>query len=296
MLSVDLLVIGGGINGTAIAAAAAARGALRAAGGERRPGQRDQRRLEQADPRRAALPAVWGDRPGARTSLRDRELLLETRPHLVRPIDLLIPVCVGDPVPAWKLEAGLFLYDRLASSRQLSPHRRLSREETLQREPHLEPVNLRGGFVYPDAQIVYPERLCVELAREASETGAVIRTYTELVGLRRENGRVVGGWLRLPRTDDPEPVAARLTVNAAGPWVDAVRYLLGKPRAPLLGGTKGSHLVASPPTAGPRGPLYTPGEERRATVLYFALARDASDWNDRHALSGRSFGGRGRSI
>jgi glycerol-3-phosphate dehydrogenase len=259
MVSVDLLVIGGGINGTAIAAAAARRGlsVLLVEKGDLGSGtSAASSKLIHGGLRYLQ----YGEFGLVRESLRDRELLLRTRPHLVRPIELLIPVRVGDPVPAWKLEAGLFLYDRLAASRQLPFHRRLSREETLAREPHLEPVALRGGFVYPDAQIVYPERLCVELAREAAEAGAIIRTYTELIGIRRQEGRVVGASLGLPETDHPEPIAARLTVNAAGPWVDAVCQLLGEPRAPLLGGTKGSHLVARRPAAGPRGPLYAAAE------------------------------------
>ena len=262
MQSFDLLVIGGGINGAAIAAGAAARGLSVLL-------------VEKEDLGSGTSAASsklihgglrylqHGEIGLVRESLRDRELLLRQRPHLVRPIELLIPVRADDPIPSWKLEAGLFLYDRLAGNSQLARHRRLTREETLRREPHLNPTGLRGGFVYPDAQVVYPERLCVELAREAAEAGAVVRTHTEVAGFRREGARVVGAWLRsagagcpAPGTEDGEPVSARLTINAAGPWVDAVRRLLGDPFAPLLGGTKGSHLVLRRPAAGPSGPLY----------------------------------------
>jgi glycerol-3-phosphate dehydrogenase len=290
----DLLIIGGGINGTAIAAEAAARGLSVLL-------------VEQGDLGGGTSAASsklihgglrylqYGELGLVREALRDRERLLRHRPHLVRPIELLIPVHEGGPVPPWKLEAGLRLYDALAGASHLPRHRHLSRKETLGREPHLEPAGLQGGFLYPDAQALFPERLCVELAQEAAAAGAVIRTHTPVVAFRREHGRVVGALLgegqsafgvrrsafgstgespelgmdapssrpgpnaeRRTPTADCEAIAARLTINAAGPWVDVVRRLLADPARPLLGGTKGSHLVIPPPPAGPRGPLYAP--------------------------------------
>src|SRR5438876_8417012 len=141
----DLLVVGGGINGTAIAEEAAARGLSVLL-------------VEKADLGSGTSAASsklihgglrylqYGELCLVRESLRDRELLLRRRPHLVRPIELLIPVYEGGPVPPWKLEAGLLLYDRLAGKTRLPRHRRLSRQETLRREPNLEPKGLRGGF------------------------------------------------------------------------------------------------------------------------------------------------------
>src|SRR5438445_793706 len=252
----DLLVIGGGINGTAIAADAAARGlsVLLVEKGDLGSGtSAASSKLIHGGLRYLQ----YGEVGLVREALHDREALLRKRPHLVRPIELLIPLRAGGLVPPWKLELGLMLYDRLAGASCLPRHRRLARAETLEREPDLAPEGLEGGFVYADAQVVFPERLCVELAREAAEAGAVIRTYTEVTGLRREGARVVGAFL-----DDREAVAARLVVNAAGPWVDAVRRLTGAPLRPLLGCTKGSHLVLRPPAGyprsgcWPRGPLY----------------------------------------
>src|SRR5438094_183721 len=207
----DLLIIGGGINGTAIAADAAARGlsVLLVEKGDLGSGTSSaSSKLIHGGLRYLQ----YGELGLVREALHDRELLLRRRPHLVRPIELLIPVYEGGPLPSWKLEAGLLLYDRLAGKTRFPPHRRLSREDTLRREPDLEARGLRGSFVYPDAQVVYPERLCVELAREAARNGAVVRTYTAVVGLRREGGRVVGA--RLQGGSGTEEVAARLTINA----------------------------------------------------------------------------------
>lgn len=281
----DLLIIGGGINGTAIAADAAARG-LSVLLVEKNDLGSGTSAASSKLIHGGLRYLQYGEVGLVREALRDRELLLRNRPHLVRPIELLIPVRAGGPVPPWKLELGLMLYDRLAGASGLPRHRRLSRQETLEREPDLEPAGLLGGFVYPDAQALFPERLCIELAREAAGARAVIRTRTEVVGLCCDGARVVGAWLRgasrpgtreargsavgserpqgtatgahalrLP-SNDCEAVSARLVVNAAGPWVDAVRRLLGIERRPLLGCTKGSHLVMRPPAQGPRGPVY----------------------------------------
>jgi glycerol-3-phosphate dehydrogenase len=272
----DLLVIGGGINGTAIAADAAARGlsVLLVEKGDLGGGtSAASSKLIHGGLRYLQ----YGEIGLVREALRDREVLLRKRPHLVRPIELLIPVRRGGPVPPWKLEVGLALYDRLAGASGLARHRRLSPKQMLDREPGLEPAGLVGGFVYPDAQVVFPERLCVELAREAADAGAVIRPHTEVIGLRRDRRQTTGdrrqangagmvaslspvagpalaGTSLSP--DDCEAISAGLVVNAAGPWVDSVRRLLGPEARPLIGATKGSHLVLRTPERGPRGPLY----------------------------------------
>jgi glycerol-3-phosphate dehydrogenase len=253
MESYDLLIIGGGINGTAIAADAAARGlsVLLVEKGDLGSGTSSaSSKLIHGGLRYLQ----YGELGLVREALHDRELLLRRRPHLVRPIELLIPMYAGGPVPAWKLKAGLLLYDRLAGKSRLPRHRRLSREESLRREPDLEPRGLQGGSVYPDAQVVYPERLCLELALEAARHGAVVRTYTTVVGLLRQGCRVVGARLQSD-TGAPE-VSAPLTINAAGPWVDAVRRLVSESVTPLLGSTRGTHLVLPLLFHGPRSFLY----------------------------------------
>src|SRR5215210_8340922 len=113
METFDLLIIGGGINGTAIAADAAARGLSVLL-------------VEKADLGSGTSAASsklihgglrylqYGELGLVREALHDRELLLRRRPHLVRPLELLIPVREKGPVPPWKLEVGLQLYDRLA--------------------------------------------------------------------------------------------------------------------------------------------------------------------------------------
>lgn len=255
MSSYDLLVIGGGINGLGIAADASARGLSVLL-------------VDKGDFGAATTAASsrlihgglrylqYGELALVRESLQERGLLLRQRPHLVRPIQLLIPAFSGIGPPSWKLHAGLKLYDLLARDPAFPLSRYLSRAEVLQLEPGLTTHRLQNGFVYPDGQIEFPERLCVELMRETLRAGSEALNYTQVVSLRQQACRVTGASLRDELTGRTWEVEARLTINAAGPWVDAVNRLLPTPPPRLIGGTWGTHVILPLRPQGPRGHLY----------------------------------------
>ncbi len=251
----DLLVIGGGINGLGIAADAAARGLSTAvvergdlAGGTTATSSRlihgGLRYLQ------------YGELDLVRESLRERGRLVRQRPHLVRPIRLTIPTFIGQPMPAWMVGAGLLAYDILAHDPAFARPGHVSRAALERAEPGLRSVGLTGGFVYPDAQIAYPERLCVELAQETVAAGGTVHTYTQAVRLMTDRNRVVGATVCDAGTGAEETLRARLTINAAGPWVDAVNRTLATPPPEQLGGTWGTHLILPARENGPQGPLY----------------------------------------
>lgn len=251
----ELLIIGGGINGLGIAAAAAARGlpVLLVEKGDFGGGTTSaSSRLIHGGLRYLQ----YGELGLVRESLRERGILARQRPHLVRPIQLLIPSFRGLPPPAWKVGAGLALYDLLARDPLFARTRRLSREEVRRLEPGLQEKGLGGGFLYPDAQVSFPERLCVELMRETLAAGGEVRNHTRVVALREEGRRVRGALLRDELTGKEWEIEAGLTLNAAGPWVDGVNRLLPHPPPPLIGGTWGTHLVLPLREGGPRGHLY----------------------------------------
>jgi glycerol-3-phosphate dehydrogenase len=253
--SYDLLVIGGGINGLGIAADASARGLSVLL-------------VEKGDFGGATTAASsrlihgglrylqYGELSLVRESLRERGLLVRQRPHLVRPIQLLIPAFSGIGPPSWKLHAGLKLYDLLARDAAFPLSHYLSRAEVQRLEPGLSPRGLQNGFVYPDGQIEFPERLCVQLMRETVAAGGEALNHTQAVSFRQQGDRVVGANLRNELTGQEWDVEARLTLNAAGPWVDAVNRLLPTPPPRLIGGTWGTHLVLPLRPEGPRGHLY----------------------------------------
>ncbi len=249
----DLIVIGGGINGAAIAREAALRGltvlmleASDIASGTTAASTRlihgGLRYLEYAE-----LGLVY-------ESLAERERLLRTAPHLVAPLELCLPVYARGKRPKWQIHVGLALYDLLSLRKSTPRHSMLSRAAVLERLPGLDPEGLLGGARYFDGQVTYPERLVVELVTDAVANGAELMTYTEACEILVSDGRVAG--VRWHRADGRAGTSySDAVVNAAGPWVDRVNAGLTIPRR--IGGTRGSHLISEPLPGVPNVGIYT---------------------------------------
>jgi glycerol-3-phosphate dehydrogenase len=185
-------------------------------------------------------------------SLRERERLLALAPHLVEPLELCIPVYRGARRGRWQIGVGLALYDWLSAGKSLPRRRLFGREELLRHMPGLNPAGLVGGASYYDAQVRYPERLVVENVRDAVAHGAVLATYTRVTRVRVESGRATG--VEWQTASGRGGANAPLIVNAAGPWVDEVLGPIRHTR--LIGGTKGSHIVVPPFPGAPRSGVY----------------------------------------
>lgn len=251
----DVLVIGGGINGTGVARDAARRG-LRVALVEMMDfGYGTTGRSTRLIHGGLRYLAMY-DFALVRESLRERERLLENAPHLVRPLAFIIPFYEGQRTPPWMVRVGLILYDVLAGGSRVPPHEALTREETLAREPGLRAEGLRGGALYGDGQVDLVERLCVENALDAEAHGAVIVNHAAVTELERD----VDGLQARVRdllTGETLLVQARRVVNTTGPWLDRVPGL----RDVQSRMTKGAHLVT------PRGTnhailLFSPDDDR----------------------------------
>ena len=238
---VDLLVIGGGITGAAIARDAALRGFRTAlvekgdfGSGTSSVSSRlihgGLRYLEQYD-----LHLVL-------EASRERRVLLRIARHLVHPLPFLFPVYRGARVPAWKLRCGLWLYDLLAAFRNVRLHRWLGRQATLRLEPGLRERDLRAAGLYYDAQ-TDDARLVLATMRSAAQAGALVASYAEAVSLLKPDGLVRGATVRDLLGEETRVVRALVVVNACGPWVDAVRRLDAPDADPLLRLTKGAHVA-----------------------------------------------------
>ncbi len=242
----DVIIIGGGINGAGIARDAALRG-LRTC------------LLEQDD--LCGATSRWCSRLVhgglrylefaefglVRESLREREVLLRTAPHLVRPLPLLIPLLAGARRGPATVRAGMWLYDLLSAGKSLPSHRMLDAAATRREMPGLEVDGLRGAAGYHDAQVRFPERLVLENLLAARAAGADIRLRTVAERVLVEAGRVSGVLLRDLRRGTTGTLAAPLVVNAAGPWVDRLLgSLAGQRQRRYIGGSKGTHLVTGP--------------------------------------------------
>jgi glycerol-3-phosphate dehydrogenase len=253
----DLLVIGAGINGVAIARDAAMRG-LRVlvldkgdiAGGTTSWSTRlvhgGLRYLEHAEVRLV------------RESLHERERLIRNAPHLVQPIPLVLPIYAGARRGPTTIRAGMVLYDLLSFDKSLHRHRMLSRDDTLREVPSLRAEGLRGAARFYDAQATFAERLAVENAISAIDHGATVVTYARVDRLLTEGAVVRGVELTDVLSGSSLSVQAKVVVNVAGPWVDDVLNGAPQDRRPprLIGGTKGSHLVVPPFSGAPDESLY----------------------------------------
>jgi glycerol-3-phosphate dehydrogenase len=231
----DLIVIGGGINGTGITLDAAGRGlsVLLCEQGD----------LASATSSNSSKLIHGGlrylehyDFRLVRESLAEREVLLRKAPHLIRPMRFRIP---HRPHlrPAWMIRVGLFLYDNLSKRVTLKSSKGIKFGVDSPLLPHM-----KRGFEYSDGW-VDDARLVVLNAVGAKQKGADIRTQTRCVQIKRVN-RLWQATLENVNTGDLEQVHARALVNAAGPWVSSLYAdAMGTPAPKQVRLIKGSHIV-----------------------------------------------------
>ncbi|MBA8830663.1 MULTISPECIES: glycerol-3-phosphate dehydrogenase/oxidase [Rhizobium] len=194
-------------------------------------------------------------------SLVERDRLLRNAPHYVAPLPTTVPVFdifsgLGNGIVrflglsrrpsrrgAVAIKAGLSIYDFLTRKRALMPrHQFRGRRTTLAKWPALNP-DIKSSATYFDAWVSHPERLGIELLQDGllAKFGAMALNYAELQ--RTEDGQYrvedqIGGASVI--------VEPTLIINATGGWIDIANQTLFSPEArpsPLMGGTKGSHLI-----------------------------------------------------
>lgn len=229
----DVLVVGGGIHGAAIAREAAHRGldvalvdrddiGARTSANSLKIVHGGLRYLQSADLKRT------------RESIRERTTLLRIAPHLVRPLPCILPLYRGGGVKnplfmsvALKT-ADLVGFDRnngIESDRSLDPGHVVDAQEAAHLAPGIRRDGLVGGAVWTDAQMTNSARLVLSFALAAHRAGASVLNYTEVRQLIRAGRRVIGASVRDSLTGQEFNLWARCTVNAAGPWVEDVARL-----------------------------------------------------------------------
>ncbi|MFW5824338.1 MAG: glycerol-3-phosphate dehydrogenase [Marinobacter sp.] len=231
----DVVVVGGGVNGTGIAMDAAGRG-LKVLLCEMND-------LASATSSRSSKLIHGGLRylehyefRLVRQALAEREALLANAPHIMWPLRFRLP---HQPHlrPAWMIRTGLFLYDHLAKRKQLPPSRsiRFTPEDPLKPE-------ITHGFEYSDGW-ADDARLVVLTARKARELGATVLTRTRCV--RAERGSEAWQVTLLDTgTGDSRVVRSKALVNATGPWVSSLfDSSLGQQAPRMIRMVKGSHIV-----------------------------------------------------
>ncbi len=177
-------------------------------------------------------------------SSRERRLLLQLAPHLVRPLAFTWPVYRGARVPLWKMRAGLALYDALSLYRN-ARHRALNRDDVLTAEPALSPDGMVGGARYWDAA-TDDSRLTLASALAARDAGATVVNHVAVVSGIHASGsasRLTGVVVEDRLSDATFPIHARVIINATGPWSDATAALTGSPQGSQVFGSAGSHIA-----------------------------------------------------
>ena len=235
--TVDLLVVGGGINGCGIARDAVGRGLSVTL-------------VEKAD--LASATSQWSSKlihgglryleqyefRLVREALREREVLLRLAPHIIRPLLFVLPHDASMR-PVWMIRAGLFLYDHLGGKISLPRSKAIP-------FPHMEfsaglKADYRSGFVYSDCR-VDDSRLTVLNAMSARDKGATIRTRTRFEHAKRVDG-VWEAIIEGP-SGKKETIRAKGLVNAAGPWVmDVLDRVVGDRIKGTVRLVKGSHII-----------------------------------------------------
>lgn len=173
-------------------------------------------------------------------ALRERGLLIQNAPHLVHHLAFVVPLYDWWEGPFYGI--GLKLYDILAGKLGLGPSQTLSREETLQRLPTLEPEGLKGGVIYYDGQFD-DARLAICLAQTAVDLGATAMNYMKVISLLKEGNLVTGVRAENILTGDIFELRSRVVINATGVFCDVIRRMDDDDAAAIIAPSQGIHLV-----------------------------------------------------
>jgi glycerol-3-phosphate dehydrogenase len=255
-----VIVIGGGINGVAIARECARAG--------RRTLLVEQHDFAAGTTSRSTRIIhgglrylEHGDIGQVRESLRERQWLLQRYPNLVHPLQFLLALDGKSRRSALAVRAGLWLYRKLGNDQRGADE---GRTEQSRLDRLLDAGRRFSVFSFNDAQCEFPERLVAEWLVEGIEAGAVARNHTQVLSVEIHNGRVTAASLRDQLSGKEERVEATWIINATGPWADAIcRTSNIRTDNPMVGGVRGSHIVLSKFAGAPQAAVYTEAVDGR---------------------------------
>lgn len=199
-----------------------------------------------------------------RESVREREHLLRERSHLVHPLHFLFLHNEQSQRSALKMRAGLWLYQRFSGRKSSA----LSEMELKRVERALDAGHQWSVFHYEDAQCEFPERLVAEWVMEAAGAGAVVRNHCEVLAVDVAQGRARGVLLRDRISGKDERVDAGWILNCTGPWADRIcQRSAVRTSKPMVGGVRGSHIVLPRFAGAPSAALYTEAADGRPVFV-----------------------------
>ncbi len=172
----------------------------------------------------------------------ERQILRNVAPHLARLTPFIVPA--ASTISATKLRAGLWTFEKLGAVPPKERHEYWSARQLAQQEPALNSAGIHGAIVYSEF-LTDDARLTLANVRSAAAAGATVANYTQVSKVIREGDKAVGVIAKatLPNEHREVAIRGRMIVNAAGPWVDAIRALEDGEADSRLTLTKGIHIV-----------------------------------------------------
>ncbi len=260
----DLLVIGGGATGCGVALDAASRGlsvALVEKDDFAEGTSSRSTKLVHGGVRYLEAAVKKFDRVQydlVREGLHERGLMLKNARHLSNRLALVTPLYKWLEVPY--VFTGLKLYDLLSGRQNIGHSRLLGRREALARFPGLKAEGLKAGVLYYDGQF-HDARMALSLALTAAQHGAVVSNHVAVTALLQTEGKLCGAKLADSLGGESWEIKARGVINAAGPFVDAIRKMDDPEAEGILSASRGIHLVLDKRFAPPETGLMIPKTE-----------------------------------
>ena len=173
-------------------------------------------------------------------ALRERGLLLKNAPHLVHNQKFVVPNYKWWEKTFYGI--GLKIYDKMAGKLGLGPSQFLSKEETLQFAPTLDPEDLKGGVLYHDGQFD-DARLAISIAQTAAQHEATMLNYFPVSGLLKIEKKVCGVWVKDFFTGKDYEVRSKVVINATGVFTDSIMKMDDAKHESIISPSQGIHLV-----------------------------------------------------
>ncbi len=248
----DIIVIGGGITGAAVAYDAASRGLSVALVEKDDFGSKTSSATSKLIHGGLRYLANF-ELSLVRESLKERRVLENIAPNFVYPIGNMI--IFNNPAMKKQkhlLKIGMILYDILSfdkkftwdKSKKLPSHKNFSRKETVKQEPTLDSKEQDGSLVYYDCASLCPERLTLAFIKSAAAKGADVANYMEVKGFRINNTRIDGVNVLDKISNRELSIKGKITINCAGPWADRVLSLTGtEEHKEVLRRSEGIHII-----------------------------------------------------
>lgn len=175
-------------------------------------------------------------------ALRERGTMLRNAPHLVHPLDFVVPLYTYPSIPYYG--AGLKVYDWLSGKLSLGRSLLLSVAETVERLPTIRRTGLKGGVLYRDGQFD-DARYAISLVRTLEDLGGVALNYAEVTALIERNGKLEGVRVLDVESGEVFEAQAKVVINATGVFSESVFRMDSSGKALSLVLSQGSHIVLS---------------------------------------------------